>query len=69
MAPQGYVNVSLKPEASDAISKLTLDVSAALGRRVGQSEAILIVAQVLKSHTSPRLLATEIALAAFELDI
>lgn len=69
MAPTGYVNVSLKRNASDALVKLTADVTGVLGRRVSQSDALLIVAHLLGTHTSPKLLATEIVMAAFELGI
>lgn len=43
MTTQGYVNLSIKPEAKRALDLLALDLSKAWGRRVSMSEALIEV--------------------------
>lgn len=42
MTAQGYVNMSVKPEAKRALELLALDLSKELGRRVSLSEALML---------------------------
>lgn len=43
MAQNGYVSVSLTPEAKGCLERLTLALSHELGRRVTLSEALIIM--------------------------
>jgi hypothetical protein len=69
MAPTGYVNLSVKPAASDAVTQLAIDFSACLGRKVSNTDAILIARQVIENLDAPSKRAEAIVLAAFELDL
>lgn len=47
MAPIGYVNLSLTPEARDALEALTAHLAAQLRRRISNSEALVIARRSL----------------------
>lgn len=53
MVQQGYLNVSLTPEAKRVLASLAGRLTEKLGRRVSLSEAIVLAEPVLKSIKSP----------------
>lgn len=58
MTAQGYVNMSVKPEAKRALVLLALHLSKEFGRRVSMSEALELVVDSAYEHeteiTDPR---------------
>ncbi len=45
-----YTSVSVTPEAADALRRLSVNVSARVGRRVSQSEAIMVAEKLAFMH-------------------
>ena len=50
MPLQVHKKVSMTPEAAEAVRALAVTATAALGRRVSQSEAVRIAAEVFRSQ-------------------
>lgn len=46
MVAEGYTNLSVSIEAREEVRLLTVEISAALGRRVSQSDALRIATDV-----------------------
>jgi hypothetical protein len=65
MVAEGYTNLSVSVEARDAVRLLTVEISAALGRRVSQSDALRIATDVTLRQVGR----SRIRVAARDLDI